>query len=410
MKILLINDVGTATGGAEIQMLSLRQSLRDLGHDVRLFSSVATPVENSELLADYSCFGTNTLLQVLSQTINPSAYFKLRQILQEFQPDVVHVRMFMWQMSPAILPLLKNIPCIYQTAVYKSICPAGTKMLPDGTMCHYNPGTACLSYGCLTPQTWVVWMVQQKLWSYWRDAFDVVVALSQGMKTKLEAGGIEPVEVVYNGVPIKPEKSPLSETPTVVYAGRLVPEKGIDILLHAFANVKARVTQAKLIIAGDGADKIKLQKLSRELGIADGVTWLGYLPQSEMERHFTGAWVQVVPSQWAEPFGNVTTEAMMRGTAVVASAVGAQPEIVVDGKTGFLISPPNCVDSWASSLIALLSDCNLATTMGEAGRDRALTEFSEAARNQKFLEIYTHLQQQYAAAKPTINKPLITNN
>ena len=108
MKILLIHDLGTATGGAELQMLSLRQGLRDLGHDVRLFSSLATPVKNSQLLADYSCFGTNSLLQVLSQTINPSAYFKLRQILREFKPDVVHVRMFMWQMSPAILPLLKH--------------------------------------------------------------------------------------------------------------------------------------------------------------------------------------------------------------------------------------------------------------------------------------------------------------
>ncbi|MGD1921549.1 MAG: glycosyltransferase family 4 protein [Pleurocapsa sp.] len=408
MKILLINDVGTATGGAEIQILSLRQSLRDLGHEVRLFSSVATPVKNSELLADYSCFGTDSLLQVLSQTINPSAYFKLRQILNEFKPDVVHVRMFMWQMSPAILPLLKNIPCIYQTAVYKSICPAGTKMLPDGSMCHHNPGMACMSNGCLTPQTWVVWMVQLKLWSYWRDAFDVVVALSEGMKTKLEAGGIQPVEVVYNGVPVKQERSPLSETPTVVYAGRLVPEKGVDILLQAFAKARIEVPQAKLIIAGDGADKDKLQILSRDLNLEDGVIWLGYLPQSEMEQHFTGAWVQVVPSQWAEPFGNVTTEAMMRGTAVIASAVGAQPEILLDRSTGFLISPPDCVEFWATNLVSLLSDRSLATKMGGAGRDRALKKFSESARNQKFVEIYTRLQKQYATANPTINKSLET--
>ncbi|MDJ0569951.1 MAG: glycosyltransferase family 4 protein [Pleurocapsa sp. MO_192.B19] len=396
MKILLIHDIGTATGGAELQMLSLRQGLRDLGHDVRLFSSLATPVNDSQLLADYSCFGTNTLLQVLSQTVNPSAYFKLRQILQEFRPDVVHVRMFMWQMSPVILTLLKDIPCIYQTAVYKAICPVGTKILPNGSACHNDPGTVCLSNGCLTPQSWAVLMVQQKLWEYWRDAFDVVVALSQGMKTKLEEAGIKPVEVVYNGVPVKEEKSPLSQIPTIVYAGRLVPEKGVDILLRAFAQTKAQVPESRLLIAGDGVEKANLETLSQNLGIADDLTWLGYLPQTEMEQHFAGAWVQVVPSQWAEPFGNVTTEAMMRGTAVIASAVGAQPEIIVEGKTGFLV-PPGDISAWARNLISLLSNSQLAIAMGQNGRDRAISQFSENKRNQRFLEIYSRLQTQYVA-------------
>jgi len=407
MKILLIHDIGTATGGAELQMLSLRQGLRDLGQDVRLFSSMATPVTESKFLADYSCFGTNTLLQVLSQTINPSAYLKLRQILQEFKPDVVHIRMFMWQMSPAILTLLKDIPCIYQTAVYKAICPAGTKVLPDGSDCHSSPGTVCLSNSCLTPQSWAVLMVQHKLWSYWRNAFDVVVALSQGMKTKLEDAGIKPVEVVYNGVPVRKEQLPLSQIPTVVYAGRLVPEKGVDILLQAFAKAREKVPQSKLIIAGDGGEKDRLQNLSQSLGIAEAVTWLGYLPQSEMEQHFVGAWVQVVPSQWAEPFGNVTTEAMMRGTAVIASAVGAQPEIVVDRVTGFLISSPENVESWANNLISLLSNRDLAAQMGNAGQDRALKEFSEDARNQKFLEIYNRLQAKYTASRIIANRSVM---
>ena len=71
MKILLLNDLGTATGGAELQMLSLRQNLRSRGHDARLLSSRATPVADTKLLADYSCFGSNTRLQVLTQTVNP---------------------------------------------------------------------------------------------------------------------------------------------------------------------------------------------------------------------------------------------------------------------------------------------------------------------------------------------------
>lgn len=393
MKILLVNDIGRPTGGAEFQMLALKRGLQERGHDVRLFSSRASLVAG-KLVADYSCFGSNSKLQVLSQTANLSAYWQLRRILSEFQPDVVHVRMFMWQLSPLILPLLKDIPCLYQTAVYKAICPAGTKVLPDGSPCKYDVGIACLKNGCLTPQTWAVLMLQYRLWQQWRDAFDLVVALSEGMKVQLETAGIKPVEVVYNGVPVRPMRPDLCDPPTIVYAGRLVPEKGIDVLLRAFSKILSKVPQAKLLIAGDGKEKENLQALSIDLSVAESLTWLGHLPQPEMERQFEAAWVQVIPSLWAEPFGNVTTEAMMRGTAVIAAAVGAQPEIVDDGETGFLV-PPGDVQALAQKLTQLLENRSLSEQMGRAGRDRALTEFSEDKRNDRFLEIYRQLQAEY---------------
>ncbi|MGB3754760.1 MAG: glycosyltransferase family 4 protein [Rivularia sp. (in: cyanobacteria)] len=392
MKILLLNDVGTATGGAETQILSLRDNLRSLSHDVRLFSSVAQPVADSPLLSEYSCFGTNTLFQVVSQTANVSAYLNLRRALDEFQPDVVHVRMFMWQLSPLILPLLKNVPCLYQTAVYKAICPRGTKLLPDGSPCKYKAGKACLRHGCLTPQSWAVFMVQRQMWLQWRHSFNTVVALSHAMKANLEAEGITPVKVVHNGVPKRELRPPLSEPPTVAFAGRLVLEKGIDVLLKAFARVKERVPEAELIIAGQGVEAENLKSLAEELAVSNSVKWLGHIPRPELEQNFDAAWVQVVPSLWAEPFGNVTTEAMMRGTAVIASATGAQPEIVRDNETGFLVQPGD-VTALADALLKLLSNRKLTEEMGQAGRKRAIEEFSEERRTQSFLDIYREIRQ-----------------
>ncbi|OWY69444.1 group 1 glycosyl transferase [cyanobacterium TDX16] len=391
MKILLINDYGTATGGAELQMLGLRQNLRDRGHDVRLFSSRAMQVASSHCLSDYSCFGTTTRLQVLSQTVNFSAYLNLRQILHEFQPDVVHVRMFMWQLSPLILPLLKDVPCLYQTAVYKAVCPVGTKLLPDGRPCKATAGIACLRHRCLTPQSWTVLMVQRQLWQRWQSTFNLVVALSYGMKAQLEEEGIGAIEVVHNGVPVRPMRPPLANPPTVAFAGRLVSEKGVDVLLRAFARAKAQVPKVQLIVAGRGPEEDALRALAAELGIATDVTWLGHLPRSEMEKHFDSAWVQVVPSLWSEPFGNVTTEAMMRGTSVIASAVGAQPEIVIDGITGFLV-PPLEVDALTAALLRLLLNASLAERMGRVGRQYALTHFSENRCTERFLEIYQRLR------------------
>lgn len=398
MKILLLHDYGTASGGAELQMLSLRQGLGDRGHQVRLFASDAMPVADYPQLADDTCFGTTSRLQVLTQTANPSAYWRLRRVLREFRPDVVHIRMFLWQLSPLILPLLRSVPCIYQTAVYKAICPAGTKVLPDGSPCQVAPGRVCLTGGCLTPQTWAALMVQYQLWQRWRGAIDRVVALSQGMKTQLEQAGLSPVEVIYNGVPVRDARPALQGPPTVAYAGRLVPEKGVDVLLKAFAIARSQVSTAQLLIAGQGPEGEALKALAQHLGLGDSVIWLGHMARSQMEAHFDRAWVQAVPSQWEEPFGNVTTEAMMRGTAVVASAVGAQPEILGGTRTGFLV-PPGDVEAWGDRLTRLLQHRELAETMGMAGRDRALAYFSEASRTDQFLALYQNLQNSYTASQ-----------
>ncbi|MEO0933588.1 MAG: glycosyltransferase family 4 protein [Cyanobacteria bacterium J06641_2] len=403
MKILLLNDVGTATGGAETQILSLRDNLRALSHDVRLFTSVAKPVADSPLLSEYSCFGTNTLFQVFSQTANASAYVNLRRVLDEFQPDVVHVRMFMWQLSPLILPLLEKVPSLYQTAVYKAICPMGTKLLPDGSPCEYSAGKACLHQGCLTPQSWIVYMMQRNLWLHWRHAFNTVVALSHAMKANLEAEGITPVKVIHNSVPERSLRPPLKGIPKVAFAGRLVYEKGIDVLLKAFAQVKKRVGEAELMIAGQGVEEQNLKALAEELGVQKSVQWLGHITIEELEQHFDNAWVQVVPSLWAEPFGNVTTEAMMRGTAVIASAMGAQPEIVRDNETGFLV-PPGDVTALADALLKLLSNRQLAEEMGQAGHKRAIEEFSEERRTQNFLDIYQEII--YAQREQKVEKIL----
>ncbi len=394
MKILLIHDYGTATGGAELQMLSLREGLREKGHEVRLFTSNCIPVENSPLLADYHCFGTNSRLEVVVETANLSSYFKLKKVLREFKPDVVHVRLFFTQLSPLILPLLKPFPSVYQTALYRPICPVGTKMLPDGSPCYHQAGKACLNMGCVTPQSWLFLMIQRQLWLRWRNAFDTVVALSHRMKTRLETEGISPVQVVYNGVPYREIRPPLTNPPTVAFAGRLSSEKGVDILLQAFKKVISILPNARLLIAGEGKEKANLHQLTQELGISDNVTWLGYLTRSDLETAFNCAWVQVVPSIWDEPFGNVTTEAMMRGTAVVASAVGAQPEIIEDGVTGLLV-PSNDEEALSTAVLSILKDRDLAEKMGHAGRKRAINYFSEDRRTEHFLEIYQEIRSNY---------------
>lgn len=408
MKVLLVHDYGTATGGAELQMLALREGLRERGYDARLFSSRASLVPG-EQHADYTCFGSTKRLQVLSQTANPSAYLALRRALATFKPDVVHVRMFLWQLSPLILPLLRDVPSLYQVAVHKPICPKGTKLLPDGSPCRDPAGLACLRHRCLTPQSWVPLMVQMELWQRWRHAFDQVVTLSDAVRVRLEEAGIGPVEVIHNGVPERPMRPPLSGPPTLAYGGRLSAEKGVDVLLHATARVRAHVPEARLLVAGAGPEAPRLHALAEHLGLSEHVTWLGHLPRAEMERQFDTVWVQAVPSLWEEPFGNVTTEAMMRGTAVVASRVGGQREIVRPGETGFLV-PPGQVPELTRALVTLLGDRERAEQMGQTGRARALSHFSRRRCLDQFVALYERLCGAPARPRLLQTEPVATSH
>ena len=127
-------------GGAEIATLSLRDELRKRGHDARLFSSSARAGEGFSH-ADYECFGTTSLFRTLLQTANPWAYRRLANVLARFKPDVIHVTMFLTQLSPLILPLLRKVPSLYHVVWYRPICPIGTKLLSDGSACNVPLGT-----------------------------------------------------------------------------------------------------------------------------------------------------------------------------------------------------------------------------------------------------------------------------
>jgi glycosyltransferase involved in cell wall biosynthesis len=173
------------------------------------------------------------------------------------------------------------------------------------------------------------------------------------------------------------------------FAGRLVPKKGVDVLLHAMVLLRKRVPEVRLIVAGDGPERIGLERLAAELGIGGAVDFLGHLAQEQAEHALGAAWVQAVPSRWEEPFGLVAAEAMMRGTAVVASESGGLAEQVEPGATGYLapagdagagatgyLAPAGDAGALARALEQVVRDRDLAERMGASARVRALAELT----------------------------------
>jgi glycosyltransferase involved in cell wall biosynthesis len=154
--------------------------------------------------------------------------------------------------------------------------------------------------------------------------------------------------------------------------------------------LKDLAPEARLWIAGNGPDGPALERLAVDLGVAGRVDFLGPLSREALEQRFDAAWAQIVPSVWEEPFGMVAVEAMMRGTAVVASNGGGLREIVRPGATGLLV-PPGDVAALAEALRTVATDRALCERMGSTGRQVALAEYTVATHADRIEAHYRRL-------------------
>ncbi|HSJ94042.1 MAG TPA: glycosyltransferase family 4 protein [Gaiellaceae bacterium] len=216
----------------------------------------------------------------------------------------------------------------------------------------------------------------------------VHIAISQGLAHYLaETEGFDEdtFRIVHYGIAARDDAAPFEgSAPRLLCVGRLIPIKGHLVLLRALAQVRARVPDVTLDVAGRGPLEPALRALARELGVEAAVRFLGFV--SPVERAIEEAAVVVVPSI-GEGFGMVALEAMERCRPVVASAVGGLPEIVAHGETG-LVVPPGDADALAEALGDLASNLSLARAMGVSGRRRAVSEFTPERCAERIQELY----------------------
>jgi glycosyltransferase involved in cell wall biosynthesis len=165
--------------------------------------------------------------------------------------------------------------------------------------------------------------------------------------------------------------------------GRLMPQKGVEHLLHALAAMKA---EASLDIVGDGPSRGALEGLSRELGVSARVRWHGQLAQSELPRLYQSAAAVVVPSA-DEGLGLVAVEALLCETPVVAFDSGGLRDVIQHDRTGLLV-PPGDRAALARTLDGLLSRDGRGSDLGKAGRLYALSAFAPESAARRYAEIY----------------------
>jgi glycosyltransferase involved in cell wall biosynthesis len=178
--------------------------------------------------------------------------------------------------------------------------------------------------------------------------------------------------------------------PLVLFVGRMVPYKGVDVLLRALEQVDARA-----ILVGEGPLKATWQQLAAELGIASRVEFAGEVDQTMLAALYHACDVFVLPSVTrAEAFGMVQIEAMACRKPVVSTSLpSGVPWVNKDGETGIVV-PPGDVPALRDALSTLVADPDLRARMGERGRARVMTEFTIERMVSQTTALYSDLVEQ----------------
>lgn len=199
-----------------------------------------------------------------------------------------------------------------------------------------------------------------------------VIAVSEQTKVKLESLGVKDVEVIPNGIDVDLLDSNRGsrKDAQILYIGRLVQYKRVDILIRAMAVVLRKVPRARLVIVGDGPERKKLVGLAQDLKISGAVVFTGNIPSNEeVARIYSESTVFALPSV-LEGEGIVLKEAMGARLPVVATNVPGSGvlSVVRDGWNGLLVKPGE-EEPLAQSLLALISSPERREEMGRHGRE-----------------------------------------
>jgi glycosyltransferase involved in cell wall biosynthesis len=220
------------------------------------------------------------------------------------------------------------------------------------------------------PTATVVWLAERPIpFVYRRARFH---AISDSTRDDLVARGVpaERVRVIHPGVEaawFTPDPgTPRAPTPTFLYVGRLKRYKGVDTAIRALAQTRRTRADVRLDIAGQGDDRVRLERLAHREGVGHAVRFLGYVSEEEKRTLLRRSWATVFPSP-KEGWGISNVEAAACGTPAIAADSPGLRESVRDGETGLLI-PCDDVPALASAMSRLAGDPALVARLGRAGR------------------------------------------
>ncbi len=396
MKVLIVNKFFYTRGGAEVVAIATRKLLMQLGHDVRVFSMDYPdnlPIEDAE--------GYCKNVGIRGNAYQQFRYFRrmmghgnvataFRQVLREFQPDVVHLHNIHSYLSPVVGEIAHKagVKVVWTLHDLKLVCPACVGRRPDGSICSDCVGRGkmgvlknkchknSLSFSIAAYIEALAWHRRRLI-----NFTDCFIAPSQFMADMMVADGYpaDKMSVLHNFV--DPTKLTALQTPSTAtekyfaYVGRLSPEKGIESLIKA-----ANAAKVTLRVAGDGPLRPQIEQL---IAGNPRITLLGHQDSVQVGHLLNGAMATIVPSECFENNPLSAIESLCAGTPVIGANIGGIPELIAPGQNGEQFTPGNVAE-----LTALLSNFQPELYDRRQIAIESLHKFSQRAHINQLLTIY----------------------
>lgn len=393
MKILQINKFYYLRGGAERYFFDLIKLLENNGHEVIPFSmrdsrNEMTPYK--KYFIDKVDLDKFSIRNIIKFFYNYDAVRKLKKLIKEEKPDIAHLHNIAHQISPAIIRVLKenDIPVIQTLHDYKIVCP-NYRLFSNNEACFRCKGGKfynCAARKCMKDSRLksILAAIESYLNKDLYGQANLFIAPSEFMKKTCIEGGVQEnkIKMMHNFVSPAFTNIEQSAEPEdyFFYYGRLSGEKGIDVLLEA-----AKKEDFKLKIAGVGPDYEKLKTDIKESGLESRVELVGPKYGEELKKMIRGAKAVIAPSIWPENMPLNILETMFLGRPVIASNIGGIPEVIKDGKTGFLFEPGNVDD-----LILKIKESESSAGIGENAA-REIAEKDSKKYCEELISIYKEL-------------------
>lgn len=353
MKILIVNKFLYPNGGSETYIFKIGEQLVKMGHSVQYFGMehenriVGNRVESYTSGMDFHTGKLQKLLYPFKIIYSLEARRKIRLVLDDFSPDVVHLNNFNFQLTPSILYEIrkyerqkrKRIRIIYTAHDSQLVCPNHLMQNPltqkRCVKCLEGNVSCCIKGKCIhgsrvkSTLAAAEHVLYRSLRTY--RLIDLIICPSQFLKERLQTDPVlaSRLTVLHNFVDVR-QGEERTKKDYVLYFGRYSLEKGIGTLLQ----VCRRMPQIPFIFAGDGP-------LAEEVNAVTNIKNMGFLSGDDLWKLITQARFTVFPSECYENCPFAVMESLLCGTPVIGADVGGVPELIESGKTGELFESGN---------------------------------------------------------------------